>query len=61
MDNMKISKEVYDALVEWREYMALNQSPDVFVNEYALSTLPKVIDDWWGGILELILKNLTTV
>ena len=48
MDNMKISKEVYDALVEWREYMALNQSPDVFVNEYALSTLPKVIDDWWG-------------
>ena len=49
MDKMKISKEVYDALVEWREYMALNQSPDVFVNEYALSNLPKVIDDWWGG------------
>ena len=48
MDKMNISKEVYDALVEWREYMALNQSPDVFVNEYALSNLPKVIDDWWG-------------
>ena len=48
MDKMKISKEVYDALVEWREYMALNQSPNVFVNEYALSNLPKVIDDWWG-------------
>lgn len=48
MDKMKISKEVYDALVDWREYMALNQSPDVFVNEYALSNLPKVIDDWWG-------------
>lgn len=59
-DKMKISKEVYDELVEWREYMTLNQSPDVFVNEYALSNLPKVIDDWWG-ILELILKNLTTV
>ena len=48
MEKMKISKEVYDTLVEWREYMALNQSPDVFVNEYALSNLPKVIDDWWG-------------
>ena len=45
---MKVSKEVYDELVEWREYMALNQSPNVFVNEYALSKLPKVIDDWWG-------------
>ena len=48
MDKMKVSKEVYDELVEWREYMALNQSPNVFVNEYALSKLPKVIDDWWG-------------
>ena len=48
MDKMKISKEVYDALVDWREYMALNQSPDVLVNEYALSNLPKVIDGWWG-------------
>ena len=47
-DKVKISKEVYDALVEWKEYMALNQSPGVFINEYALSNLPKVIDDWWG-------------
>lgn len=44
---MKISKEVYDALVEWRNGNKLEVSSILSVGIYNLINMPSVVYDWW--------------
>lgn len=47
---MKISKEVHDALVGWKESMFVNNNFDIFVGRSTIDNFPKVIHDWWANI-----------
>ena len=46
---MKISKEVYDALVGWKESMFVNKKFDIFVGKCTIDNFPKVIHEWWAN------------
>lgn len=47
---MKISKEVYDALVEWKEECLENKMFSGFVGETDIKYLPEFVGDWWKTI-----------
>ena len=44
-DKVKISKEVYDALEDWKETLMLDNV--LFIGRKALSNLPNLLDKWW--------------
>ena len=52
-NKMKISKEVYDALVEWRRYQNLTNS---FVGHTDIEKFPEVVKEWWIEDFTDILK-----
>ena len=52
---MKISKEVYDALVEWKT--GLNINGQYYVDDEDIYDLPSVIENWWRDDTHALEQN----
>lgn len=46
-EKIKIRKEVYDALVQWRDGNKLEVVPILSVGVSTLIDMPAVVDEWW--------------
>lgn len=50
---MKISKEVYDALEEWKcdigTYNSTYDELEFFFDDYDIEQFPTIVHDWWVG------------
>ena len=57
---MKISKEVYDALVEWRDTQSIYASSgrvDEFIDGIDLQYIPNIVNSWWVTPEEPVATN----
>lgn len=57
---MKISKEVYDALVEWRDTQSIYASSgrvDEFIDGIDLQYIPDIVNSWWVTPEEPVATN----
>lgn len=57
---MKISKEVYDALVEWRDIQSIYASSgrvDEFIDGIDLQYIPDIVNSWWVTPEEPVATN----